>query len=549
MRIKIIIICCFLFINNLFGQKNTTEIESISFQNEAFFVKVWGFLKYYHPNVASGKFNWDEQFLVQLPLIQKANNKEERGAVYLNWINSLGDVKKTNISKMTDESKYFTQNLNLEWLENKEYFGLAVAEKLKFIKENRYQGKPFYVDKEGTGNVLMINEIEHKKELYPDISMRVLGLSRFWNAVEYFFPYKYKTDQKWDEVLPEMIGKFISAKNELDYDLAMLETAVKTDDGHAYYKTNNTVNFFGTFFFPAEVKIIEGKAIVTSLPNDSLSKINDLKIGDIIEKINGEDISTIIKNKLKYLNGSNSKGKLRSTYMYLANGTNNNVEILLSRNFHELQKKVNRYPYDLVYLNTVQKTKYKILQDSIGFIDMAHLEMKDVDKMMDQFQNLKGLIIDIRNYPRFIPYSLARRFIKENKEFVSIVEPDLSFPGRFQYRKRNEIKPSKKYFKGKVVLLVDENTQSRAEYSTMLLQTGDNVITVGSQTAGADGNVFDIYFLGTKSLLTGTGIFYPDGTETQRKGVKIDMEVNPTVKGIQAGLDEVLLKGIALIKD
>ena len=79
-----------------------------------------------------------------------------------------------------------------------------------------------------------------------------------------------------------------------------------------------------------------------------------------------------------------------------------------------------------------------------------------------------------------------------------------------------------------------------AEYTTMFFQTGDNVTTIGSQTAGADGNVSKIQFLGFKSYISGLGVFYPDGTETQRKGVKVDIEVRPTIKGIQEGRDEVL---------
>ncbi len=546
---RIIIICCFLSLSNLSGQNLKKESGLTPLKNEAVFIKVWGFLKYYHPNVASGKYNWDEQFLTQLPLIQKAKNKEEIAAVYLNWIKGLGEVKKKNIPKVKDESAYFTKNMDLLWLEDETYFGMAVTEKLKWIRDNRYQGKPFYVKKDRTGNVLMINEIEYQKESYPDSAMRILSLSRFWNTVEYFFPYKYQTDQNWDDVLLEMTGKFVSAKNEQEYHLAMLETAVKTDDGHAVFKTHSTVNFFGPFFFPAEIKIVEGKAIITNLPNDSLAKVNDLKVGDIIEKVNGEDVSAIIDNKLKYLSGSNINGKLRPTYMYLANGTEKTVAIVLSRNLNRLHKSISRYPYDSIYNKEIEKVKYKVVEDNIGYINMAHLEIKDVDQMMEQFQNLKGLIIDIRNYPNFLPYVLAGRLVKENKEFATIMKPDFSYPGRFQYQKMGEISPMKKYFKGKAVLLVDENTQSMAEFSTMILQTGDHVTTVGSQTAGADGNASYISFLKERSMLTGTGVFYPNGSETQRRGVRLDVEVKPTMKGIQAGEDEVLLKAIELIKN
>ena len=63
----------------------------------------------------------------------------------------------------------------------------------------------------------------------------------------------------------------------------------------------------------------------------------------------------------------------------------------------------------------------------------------------------------------------------------------------------------------------------------MCLQTGDNVITIGSQTSGADGNTSQVNLVGGfKTWTTGIGIFYPDGRETQRKGVNIDIEIKPT---------------------
>ncbi len=83
----------------------------------------------------------------------------------------------------------------------------------------------------------------------------------------------------------------------------------------------------------------------------------------------------------------------------------------------------------------------------------------------------------------------------------------------------------------------------------MCLQTGDNVTTIGSQTSGADGNASLIEMAGgEKTMITGIGIFYPDKTETQRKGIKIDLIVKPTIKGIIEGKDEVLEKAIELVR-
>jgi C-terminal processing protease CtpA/Prc len=73
---------------------------------------------------------------------------------------------------------------------------------------------------------------------------------------------------------------------------------------------------------------------------------------------------------------------------------------------------------------------------------------------------------------------------------------------------------------------------------------------VGSTTAGADGNVSEIFLPGgLRTLISGIGIYYPDGTETQRIGIVPDVVVKPTIEGIKKNRDEVLEKAIELINN
>jgi C-terminal processing protease CtpA/Prc len=104
-------------------------------------------------------------------------------------------------------------------------------------------------------------------------------------------------------------------------------------------------------------------------------------------------------------------------------------------------------------------------------------------------------------------------------------------------------------YQGIVVILVNAETQSRAEYATMSFQALPGCVVVGSQTAGADGNIASITLPGDiRTSFSGAGVFYPDGTNTQRAGVRIDHYVEPTIEGIRQGRDEVLEKALEIIK-
>lgn len=182
---------------------------------------------------------------------------------------------------------------------------------------------------------------------------------------------------------------------------------------------------------------------------------------------------------------------------------------------------------------------------------MGILERMDVPAMMDSLMNTKAIVFDVRNYPRGSMYDISNYLNEEPKEFVKFTIPNLNYPGKFTWTQSIKCggKKGPKY-KGQVVILVNEETQSHAEFTTMCLQTAPNAIVIGSQTAGADGNVSQLNIPGEfKSYMTGIGVFYPDGRETQRIGIVPDIEVKPTAEGLKAQKDEVLEKAIEVIEN
>lgn len=82
----------------------------------------------------------------------------------------------------------------------------------------------------------------------------------------------------------------------------------------------------------------------------------------------------------------------------------------------------------------------------------------------------------------------------------------------------------------------------------MAFRVAPEAIVIGSTTAGADGNVSEFYLPGgIKTMISGIGVYYPDGKETQRIGIIPDIEVKPTIEGIKLNKDEVLEKAVDII--
>ncbi|WP_219134529.1 S41 family peptidase [Janthinobacterium sp. UMAB-60] len=133
--------------------------------------------------------------------------------------------------------------------------------------------------------------------------------------------------------------------------------------------------------------------------------------------------------------------------------------------------------------------------------------------------------------------------------FARFTKGDLGNPGAFHWTGAEVLRPQAPHYAGKVMLLVDEISQSRAEYTAMALRVAPRAKVIGSTTAGADGNSSPFALPGGLStLISGIGVFYPDRRPTQRVGIIPDIEVRPTLAGIRAGRDEVLEAAIAEIR-
>lgn len=531
-------------------------------QKVASFCRVWGLLKYYHPVVSKGKLDWDSEFTSKIKSLSSIQYREQLSKFYLDWISSLGPVKECRKCRDADTS-LMNKNFDLHWMDDTIIYTSQLSDKLHNIVKNRNTGKKYYVRKSLLGGFTNFkNEKPYKDSIFPSQEFRLLALARYWNIVNYFFPYKYLTDEPWSNVLEEMIPKFIGPLGAISngsvdtmyYHLAILQLIAKTNDSHAGLYTRYTNRYFGLYWPSFQFKIIDDKVIVTDFYNDSLARLDDIQFGDVITKVKDVDVGNIIDKKSKYIPASNQSVLRRDLYYVIFNGMTDSVKITFERNGLVSEKIIHRYKWTKLQFKRENKKSigepYKILDnENIGYVNMGALHINDVSKMMKSFRNTSGIIFDIRNYPIGTMYKIARYLNNKRVPFVKFTVQDLSYPGYYKKTKPyNCGKNQKNNYKGKVVLLFDEETQSHAEFTCMALQTAPNVTSIGSQTAGADGNVIVVTFPGgIETWMTGLGVYYPDGRETQRIGIVPDIEVKPTIEGIRNHKDEVLEKAVEVI--
>lgn len=538
------------------GEKTIEDLELLG--------KIWGFLKYHHPEIAKGNYNWDYELFRILPVYLTNSSKVERDKILLKWIDKLGSLRTCKDCKETASNAILKPDLS--WINESKGDGLK--EKLFYIYHNRCQGNQFYIRQfQGVGNPEFLNENSYSDMYYPDAGFRLLALYRYWNMIHYFYPNKHLMDKNWSSTLKEYIPLFINAKNELEYELAAVKIIGDVQDTHANLWGGNDkmIQWKGEFYPPVQTSFIEDKLVVNEYYNDELKEEAGLRIGDIITHINEKKIEELIKDLKSYYPASNDAAKLRDISRDILRSNEKSIHIKYiseDKNQKKELKLYNANKLDLYSRFRKDKGKsFKLLKDNIGYITLKNIVKEDIEPIKEAFKNTKGIIIDIRNYPNtFVPFLLGSYFVpstsipyflpSSSTPFVKFTIGNIDNPGEFTFTKTLAIPKAKDTYKGKLIVIVNELTQSQAEYTAMAFRAGANTTIIGSTTAGADGNVSTIMLPGgLRTMISGIGVYYPNGKETQRVGIVPDIIVKPTIKGIKKGKDELIEKGIELIKD
>jgi C-terminal processing protease CtpA/Prc len=548
---KVILLFLFICSQTIFSFNKITETEKL-----AATCKIWGFLKYYHPKVANGELNWDNQLLEKLPKIEKAQTKEEFSLILENWIDDLGPVKEIAPIAVSKDVKFFDKNFDLTWINSNKLFSKKLSKKLKFIEENRFQGKQFYVSgKEHVENVFLTNE-SYDHPNFEDKKSKLRMIFMYWNVVEYFFPYKYLMNQKWDETLTEILPEVVKAENQKDFYTAMKKMVSKMDDSHTeFFMYGPTLGEGKGRFFPADVKIIDEKIVVTEILGDSVAEAYNIKIGDVITKINDKTIKDLISENRDLICASNEAAYLDKLRRIVLMNNGDNVKVEFFKDGKYETKEMIWFDYHESHRNEFKKgaqkkkEKFKLLDNNVGYVDMGVIKPRNIPDMIEVLKNSEAIVFDMRNYPNGTFREISEFLNSKEEEFAIYTRPYYSYPGRFIWDGETKSgSENKDHYKGKVIVLLDEKSISQSEWTAMCFQTAGNTTIIGSQTAGADGNVSQFDFQGFHTLFSGIGVYYPDGRETQRIGIVPDIEVKPTIKGIQEGKDEVLERALLYIE-
>lgn len=537
----------------LAASPSQSQLTPSQTENLVLLGKVWGFTKYHHPAITNGNADWDAALLGVIPSVIAANSHGAATFVISKWLGELGTPSTCSPCATVPEGLAIQPDV--AWINDERTLGRALSAQLVAIYKNRSANnvQRYVTLVPGVGNPNFGNEKAYADMPLPDSALRLLGVYRFWNIIAYWYPYRDLIQGNWDNVLREFVPKVYAASDSTSYRLVMMSLVARINDGHAnLWSALRLRPPAGAYYVPVKTRFVEGKVIVSGYLDSTRGPATGLRIGDVIVAVDGARVDSLINAWTPYYGASNQPARLREIAAALTRGGPGEVRLTIERNGSVTDVQAPRVSVSGAELTTTMThdrggATFQLLSPEVAYLKLSSVSGQEVNDYLEAAAGTKVLVIDIRNYPKsFVVFTLGNHLVSQPTPFAQFTYGQLNNPGAFAWTQPVDLKPASPAYDGKVVILVDESSQSQSEYTTMAFRTAPGALVVGSTTAGADGNVSPIPLPGGLSaMITGIGVFYPDRRPTQRIGIVPDLVVRPTIAGIREGRDEVLEAGVS----
>ena len=319
-------------------------------------------------------------------------------------------------------------------------------------------------------------------------------------------------------------------------------------DSHLILNTNRNSSF--RLYSPIYVKIENRKAVISNIWQ--IQDIDQNLIGAEVQKINGLTFDRAIEQFPVHCNDKKSKIVREWIANKILAGRYNEKRVL---NLKLTDNKTIEFD-----LNTVKIKKDDDLlntttqDDGIGIIRLNNSLgnnglISEFDKSLNQLENTKGLIIDLRNTVdggnSYVARGILSRFITEQKPYQKHWTIE-QYDGNTKVERSwvEYVSPREEYYKKPVVILVGRWTGSMGEGLAIGFEGMGRAEIVGSEMGRLAGEMNDFSFVNQKFgyRLSTAKLYHINGTPRE-KYVPTNYVMQTTTEN-----DEILAKGIELIK-
>ncbi len=202
---------------------------------------IWGYLKYHHPYLYEDCLEWDNELIAVLDAIDRSNATKSLRSYLEPWIS------KTSLQPLSQYSSRQSTKWEIAVVQRPPTYqavGVNIDSILTDIERTSDVGEQKCVQYQSnsTPNANFDQDTAHSNLENLDVGHRLLSLVRYWNMVEYWFPYRDLIDEDWHLVLRDSVPAFYGADTRFRYRQALLQLIARIRDTHANLWTASVVS-------------------------------------------------------------------------------------------------------------------------------------------------------------------------------------------------------------------------------------------------------------------------------------------------------------------
>jgi C-terminal processing protease CtpA/Prc len=395
---------------------------------------------------------------------------------------------------------------------------------------------------------------------------RIAGLSTVWAEARFNFAFfDRQPNLDWNQTYVDFLSKVRATTSTEEYYRVLMRFAALLKDGHTNVYPPQSIQdaFYGG---PGlRTQLVENNVVVTVV-NDSKLLAEGWNVGDVLLKIDGEDIRRYAEREIAPYQSSSTPQDLEVrtfNYALLSGRAGSQIHVTVrNREGKEEERVLTRLTLaDQSKLKKAQNAAFTMRPDGIAVLTINEFEDTEGTKVL--LANLplvtssKGLIIDVRangggSTPIDLLQVLARKPIlgpmTRTRSYIAADRARGVQPGWTDVPQFEVPADPDHHVDVPVAVLTSARTFSAAEDFVAAFDAMHRGITLGETTAGSTGQPMFFQLPGGGSARVCTrNDRASDGTVFEGVGLRPTISVSPTVESFRQGTDIALERAAVVL--
>ncbi|HEU5237307.1 MAG TPA: S41 family peptidase, partial [Pyrinomonadaceae bacterium] len=377
-----------------------------------------------------------------------------------------------------------------------------------------------------------------------DRTTRLADIALAWNIFEHFYPYFDVVKTDWLGELRTALTESATDRDETAFVTTLRRMVAKLQDGHGgVFDPGESFEFT----YPVIFGWIEDRLVITAVAAGA----EGLRPGDAVLKIDGRTSNQALAEAEEISSGATPQWR---RYIAMDRLLNQNSEMTLEVQTQAGETKSVKLKRNVAFdkINETRPPKITELKTGIFYLDLDRVKDGDFKPMLAQLEKARGIIFDLRGYPRLSP-DLISHLIDKPVESARWMVPMVKIPDHanmvdYNTDGRWKLEPVAPRFTAKVAFLTDGRAISYAESLLGIIEAYKLADIVGEPSAGTNGDINPFSLPGNYIVRwTGMKVLKHDGSRHHGVGIQPTVLVHRTIRGIAEGRDEQLERALAIV--